>query len=505
MAALKYQVLPDIYDPKSMQDETNFYHQRQGSPDELTKKLIFILGSQTGRYPIAMQTMSSIAAKGASVGVKDVQFTYPTMGRMDKACPLVEDCTAGGSVNADAQPGYGNSEFKLRFGDNWIKRQYIISSPRGVQAYVVEDPVKVGDVWEYTVQLDSVSDEAFCPDSELASGQAWVELNVNVPESESRPSESKSVAPGEYKNQLGFTKVSMSWAGNAANKVMKINVKTDRGETNVWMDFFMWQFEKRWLEELEHMYWYSRYNRKDNGTIALKDKLTGKVIPRGSGLLEQIQNKSTYTKLTYDSLSKRIGQALFGIGDADMMTITLYTGKGGMREFDAAMKTQGKQITTDFSGIAEKFIVGSGRELMLTGFFNGFYHIDGYVIKVKHHPIFDTGRVAQAQKVSGLVHPETGYPLESYRMVFVDDASVDGVPNIQHVYEEGRLYLHGVVAGLTPMPKSLSIAGGFDLTGSALQKLADGVDKSSYIRFKSQGVQMLRGNRSFDLECIAGL
>jgi hypothetical protein len=208
MAALKYQVLPDIYDPKSMQDETNFYHQRQGQPDELTKKLVYILGSQVGRYPVSMQTMSSIAPKGASVGVKDVQFTYPTMGRLDKACPLVEDCTAGGSVNAEAKPGLNNSEFKLRFSDNWIKRQYILTSPRGIQAYVLEDGEKIGDVWEYTLQLDAVTDDAFVPDSELTNGQAWAELNVNVPESESRPSESKSVAPGEYKNQLGFTKVS---------------------------------------------------------------------------------------------------------------------------------------------------------------------------------------------------------------------------------------------------------------------------------------------------------
>ena len=505
MAALRYQVLPDIYDPKSMQDETNFYHQRQGKPDELTKKLVYILGSQVGRYPISMQTMSSIAPKGASVGVTDVQFTYPTMGRLDKACPLVESCVAGGSVNAAASPGLNNSEFKLRFGDNWIKRQYILTSPRGVQAYVLGDPEKIGDVYEYTLQLDAVTDDAFVPDSELASGMAWAELNVNVPESESRPSESKSVAPGEYKNQLGFTKVSLSWAGNAAEKVMKINVKTDKGETNVWMDFFMWQFEKRWLEELEHMYWYSRYNRKDNGTITLKDKLTGKVIPRGSGLLEQIQNKSTYTQLSYDGISKRIGQALFGIDDAESMAITLYTGKGGIREFDAAMKEQGKQITTDFSGIADKFVIGSGREMMLTGFFNGFYHVDGYIVKVKHHPIFDTGRIAQAQKASGLVHPDTGFPLESYRMVYIDDASIDGQPNIQHVYEKGRLYQHGVVMGLTNVPKSLQIAGGFDLTSNALQRLTDGVDKSSYVRFKSQGVQLLRGNRCFDLECVRGL
>lgn len=495
----KFQVYQDVFDPKSMQDETNFYHTRNGSPDELTKKLVFLLGAQTNRYPISMMTMSTLAPKGASQGMKDVQFSYPVMGRMDKASVLADDCKAGAGING-TKPGQGGTEFKLRFTDNWIKRYYIIESANGIQAYVVEDPIKVGDAFEYTVVLDAVGADDFCPDSELGAGTLWVDLNVQVSESQSRGTESRSVSPGKYKNQLGFTRASMQWAGNAANKVMKINITTDKGSVDSWMDFFMWQFEQRWLEECEHMYWYSRYNRRTDGTVALKDKLTGKIIPRGSGLLEQIVHKSTYSKLTYNTLTKKIGNALFGQNDSGGMSITLWTGTGGMREFHKAMKEEGAKLLTDFSGVADKFVTGSGRDLMLGGFFNGFYHIDGYIIKVKHHPIFDTGRVA----LKSPKHPESGLPLESYRMVFIDDSDVDGQSNIQHVYEEGRPYLHGIMAGLTPVPRSLKVLGGFDLTASDIQQINSDVDEGSYHRFKSQGVQMLRGNRSFDLRCIAG-
>jgi hypothetical protein len=499
MSLPKFQVHQDIFDAKSLQDETNFYHQRQGEPDDLTKKLVYILGSRSNRYPISMQTMSPIAPKGSAAAVTDVQFKYPTMGRMDKASVLAEDC--GTALNG-ATPGIGHGIFKLRFTDNWIKRYYIIESARGIQAYVTGDGNELAPgLWEYEVQLDAVDAGAFCPASELASGTLWIDLNVNVAESESRSTESKSVAPGQYKNQLGFTRAGMSWAGNAANKVMKINVATDKGNTDVWMDFFMWQFENRWLEECEHMYWYSRYNRKANGTIALKDRLTGKIIPRGSGLLEQIQHKSTYAKMTYNLLVKKIGNALFGQYDTEGFSVTLYTGTGGRREFHNAMMKQGATFLTDFSGVADKFVTGSGRELMLGGFFDGFYHVDGYVIKIKYHPLFDNGRVA----LKSPRHPETGLPLESYRMVFIDDGNVEGMPNIQLVYEKGRPYLHGVVTGLTPMPKSLQIMGGFNLDGGSIQQISSDVDKSSYHRFKSQGVQLLRGNRCFDLQCIAGL
>ncbi len=64
--------------------------------------------------------------------------------------------------------------------------------------------------------------------------------------------------------------------------------------------------------------------------------------------------------------------------------------------------------------------------------------------------------------------------------------------------------LDGVVKGLTPMPKSLEIKGNFSAdVNSAL--LATEVDKSSYTRLSTRGIQLLRANRCFDLQCVAGL
>ena len=36
--SLQYQVQESIYDAKTLLDEQNFYHQRQGAPSELTKE-----------------------------------------------------------------------------------------------------------------------------------------------------------------------------------------------------------------------------------------------------------------------------------------------------------------------------------------------------------------------------------------------------------------------------------------------------------------------------------
>lgn len=494
---LKYRVQEDIFDAKSMLDETNFYHQRQGAPSQLTRKLTYILGDYTKEFPISLMTEGGIGYDGqalnrSAVELDDVQFTYPVMGRRGKVSRTIGTPYVGGD-----KPGIGNTPFYLYLDDNWIKRFFIIQSTHGIQAYVLDDPEPlVEGGFKYKVQLDPAAPTDYCPLTELANDISWIALTTQVAESESRGTETGMQMPGLFKNQMGFHRLSMSWAGNAANKVMKINVKTDKGETDVWMDYFMWQFEKEWLSIKEHSYWYSRYNRLPNGEIPLKDLYTGKVIPRGSGLLEQIPNKSSYATLTYDWLSNKIGDALFGQADAAGMTITLHTGTGGLREFDRAMKKAGVKLITEFNAIGDKFVTGSGRSLMLGGFFDGFYHIDGYVIKVKYNPIFDRGKVAQVSPK----HPESGLPLESYRMVFIDDNDYDGQPNIQKVAQKGRAFLDGVVPGLNDGPKSIGIIGGNSGGGRIL---ATELDKSSYHRFTSSGIQILRANRCFDLQCIA--
>lgn len=506
---IKYQVESALYDPKSMLDEDNFYNQRQGHPSELTRKLTYILGDYNKNYPISLMTMGGIgyegnALKRAAVEIDDVQFTYPVMGRIDKASIV----TFTQYVSTD-KPGVGNTEFYLYFADNWIKRYFVIQSARGIQAWVAKDAEVVGGYYKYTCILDPAAPTDFCPISEVQENASWIAIHTSVSESRSRSTESTMAMPGLYKNQMGFLRAGMSWAGNSANKVMKIKVQTDKGETDVWMDYFMWQFEMEWLSQCEHLYWYSRYNRQTNGEILTKDLITGKVIPRGSGLLEQIQNKSSYATLTYQFLTNQIGDALFGQSDTANMSITLHTGRGGMRVFDAAIKAAGGTLLTNLgsvSDIGSKFVTGTGYHLALGGYFDQFYHIDGYYIKIKHNPIFDMGKVAMAQQAGGYVHPETGWPLESYRMVFIDDADYDGQPNIQHVAQKGRSFLHGIIPGLTPMPRSLEVMNkSFNIDKeSTAAMLSTDVDESSYTRFKSAGIQILRANRCFDLNCIAG-
>ncbi len=500
MPQMKFQVTEALFDAQSMRDEVNFYHQKQGAPAELTKTMTYILGSYNRNYPISLMTNGAVGygKDNGAVELDDVQFTYPVMGQLNKACQVYST-----EYSSDDKPGVGNGVFYITFDDEWIKQFYVIESENGIQAYVHEKGVPMASGgFRYKCQLHAAAPEDYCPYTELEPNVKWSPLFTQVAESESRSTESTMTMPGMFKNQMGFMRAGMSWAGNAANKVMKINASVKQADgttktTNVWMDYFMWQFEQRWMEECEHYYMYSRYNRRVDGTVPLKDMLTGKIIPTGSGLLEQISNRSTYSELSYKSLSNKIGDALYGQGDSANMSITLLTGTGGRREVHAALMKEGAQY---FAGgnVGDKFITGSDNHLMLGGFFDGFYHIDGYTVKIKHTPMYDTGRMAQKSPL----HPKTGLPLESYRLTFIDDSDVDGQPNIRTVAQKGRSYMDGVVKGLTPMPKSVEILAGESSNNKILSTVQD---KSEYTRFKSGGIQLMRGNRCFDIQCTAGL
>lgn len=103
-------------------------------------------------------------------------------------------------------------------------------------------------------------------------------------------------------------------------------------------------------------------------------------------------------------------------------------------------------------------------------------------------PLFDHGPVARARAL----HPVTGYSLESYRMVFVDQSSYDGQSNLQMINKKGREYLRWCVPG-SVVPR------GFDANTSR----ASDVDGASVHMLKTAGVSLRRFDTSLDLQCVA--
>lgn len=276
-------------------------------------------------------------------------------------------------------------------------------------------------------------------------------------------------------------------SGNAKDFVAEFSLPTKGGSTTkLWMDYEEYLHMLDFKEECELYYWYGQKTYDSNGHTYMKDE-NGQPVIVGPGLLEQIVNTDTYSVMTESKLKNIIGDLFYGMTDASVKQVTLYTGTGGAREFDEALKSHFSGNTWKVGG-ENRFITGSGRNLGLTGYFTTYEHVDGHTINVVKLPIFDHGAVAQARAK----HPVTGYSLESYRMVFVDQSNYDGQNNLQMISKKGREAMRWCVAG-SVVPRGFS--------GSDAR--ASDIDGASVHMLKTAGIVLRRFDTSIDITCTA--
>ncbi len=512
---LEFRVHSGIYDTKKFIDEQNYYTQKNMSIERLTSKLIYMLGKDKHSFPLAQRLMGApyfdmeVNKENDAENPFAINTSVKTVDSEEYTYPLVVPFAAGSrivrsSYTTGDKPGIGQTMVTVEFENNVLHKNFVIMSPKKTLAYVKDARVK-GSFWEYDlVQAGSVKDNSFIDPTELAENVVWINGWSAVASSESRTTDmARAITPSLFKNQMNTLRSGLSWGGDAANLKTKVAVFSDRDpQGNLingdyrWIDQYTLNYEVDNFTMLETLFWYSEYNRMGNGLIPLKDDLTGKVIQMGSGILQQIIHKYSYTNFTYALLSDLIGRAYNGLRDTPQ-TKTLYTGKLGYRKFDAAMKKAGIEFLTDWGLVADKFVTGNDRSLMLGGYFDGFYHVDGWIIKVKRVDIFDNGFITNSP-----IDSESGLSYESARMILLDDSMVEGESNIQLLQHSlYQPYTHAVIRGMNNVPPSIKLLEGKgNLDAGLVQEVATDMDKSSYTRKYKVGVQMLRGNTSLDLQ-----
>lgn len=445
------------------------------NPSVLSSVLTHLAGREDKRFPLSFLTEGG----GNVKSLDSLDYHYPVIGKLTQAMTVAENYYTAGD-----KPGVNHSYFKVKFTQRWSGKQMMLESPTtDKHARIIGDPVEEGDGWVYTLQLSTRDSADFVPLSELTVGSKWSKMFSPVAPYGSRGNESPSVAPSKLTNQITHVRKSYGYKGNISNRVVNVELVLDGGrKTNMWWDFEEWQHMLAWKEECENLAWWGRYNKDENGIIHLKDD-NGVDIPIGSGLAEQIPNVDTYAQLTANKLKSITRDVFFGANDAQAQQVVLYTGTGGMEEFDRALKEEGNnynQITGD------KFVTGSGRNLELTGYFRKYQHIDGHSITLANLPLLDNG--SRANKADR--HPITGLPLTSYEMYFIDQSVYDGQPNLQMVTQKGREMLRWAVAGST-VPK------GF--TGNDTR--ASDIDGASVHFMKAMGIQLMRATNCIKLKC----
>jgi len=487
-------VLKTYYNDSQMTDTNSLVNALMEKPEELSPIITHLAGREEKKFPLSFMT----EGVGNTKSIDRYEYEYRVKTHEVNVRPVVS--SSGGVSN---NYGASGTPFKIVFPDKWFVFPYTLVSENGVLVRIMEEPRKVSGGYEYTVQFVSPTQAAITDNtatSDLLPGAMWGQLYANVGIDFSRGNASNWSAPGLVRSKIGTVRKSYQFSGNAKDYVAEFELPLKEGSsTRLWMDYEEYRHMLKFKEECEMYYWYGQKTHTDDGKTRMVDE-NGQPVVSGPGLFEQIINKDTYSTLTQKKIEDVIGDLFYGMTDATDKQVTLFTGIGGAREFDKALRNyyasgiSGTSVATGNNANAylrtteSKFITGSGRSLGITGYFTSYDHVDGHTVNVVKVPLFDHGPVAQASRK----HPDTGLPLESYRMTFVDQSTYDGENNLQMINKKGREMLRWAVAG-SVVPK------GF--TGSDTR--ASDIDGASVHMLKTAGILLRRFDTSLDLTCTA--
>jgi hypothetical protein len=464
------------FNDSQMTDMNSLSNALLSRPAELTPIITHLSGKDDMRFPLSF--LSEGLGNGHSIDQLEYEYRIQTRKLMTR--PLAV-------TNAGTSLGQGGSTFVLTFPDKWFVFPYVLVNGSGEQARIMKEPEEVigGSGFNYTVQLVNPASAAVLSDG-FTQGDLWAQLFAPVGVDFSRGNASNWQAPGKVRNKLTTIRKSYHMSGNAKDFVAEFTLPVKGSSTTkLWMDYEEYQHMLAFKEECEMAYWYGQRTYGADGVVNMKDE-NGQPVVIGPGLLEQIINDDTYSIMSETILKNTIGDLFYGMTDANKKQVNLYTGTGGMREFDEALKNHFGANTWQVSNTSQ-FITGSGRSLGLTGYFKSYEHVDGHSVNVIKLPLFDHGPVARASAL----HPVSGYSLESYRMVFVDQSSYDGVSNVRMITKKGREHLRWCTAG-SVVPR------GFDQSTSR----ASDVDGASVHMLKTGAVCLGRFDTSIDLRCV---
>lgn len=496
----------ETFDGNGFTTNNSLAQMRIVKPDQINPVITHLMGKEEDIFPLTFLTEGQ---KGGSrkIEIQDIEYEWPVMGR-----PKISDTIVNSDYSSsDDSIGAGGVPVKAVFKSNWLKNQHTVVTPSGSHLRIQGKPRPVGSGgFEYVFQLIYSNPTEAVPFSDFLPGTKWSMMGgAAVSEAYSSGNESNKQAPAKLKNQISVLRKSFEIGGNVSNRTVEFQFNIKGKTTSYWMPFEEYQHEIEFKKVCEEHLWWSRYNRDAQGRITTIDPETQLPIPIGAGVDDQIYNRDTYGILTADKIASTVSDVMYGATDKEGagkggMEVILYTGIGGMEEFDRAIKRDANGLSgwTLLAGnVADKFVRGSGTHNLAYGaYFNQYAHVNGHIITVKHLPLLDYGGRAD----NAPSHPVSGKPITSYEMYFVDQSMYDGERNVQMVSQKGRSMIRGIEQGMT-LYKGMAFESYMSYKGNALNlNLATDQDKTSIHFMKTLGVVIRRNTHCFKLSCDLG-
>lgn len=404
------------WNPESFTDQNSLATALMTEPEILSKTLAYAFGD---KYAIQYLTqgMGRVSNKYTKLG--NQQFRWPLMGSLTRAIPITRTAAPASSIGLNFTP------FTVGLAEKYFAVGDVIASDSRVLARVQEEPFQDGNDWIYTFRLITNDATATMPAADMAVGKE-LSFEFTAFEEFSQGGSSKEAFPMWFTNQMTTSRMSYSMSGGAQTDVMVLTVgaRNGRGGSRLWLYEKEYQVMLQWMEATERLRWYGKYNRDSQGLVNLPGS-NGRPVLMGAGIHDQIatSNRRTYTRGTEKLFREFILDLMDNSRDAENKKFIAFTGKGGLHEFDRAMRDS---IASSMI-VDTHYVTGSGQELTLGGQFVTYKGLMGTELTLVHLPLYDK------KENNRQLHPETQWPLESYNFTVLDFSMYGGESNVSMV------------------------------------------------------------------------
>lgn len=338
--------------------------------------------------------------------IGDNSFRWAIQGRLNRP----STCT-GVIVGT----GVGFTTFTVEFEENYLNPNDIVRFSDENQAIILGEPVVSAGGYTFTMVLQTNDAAANIAAAAVAAGKTVNTTGSAFPEGSERGYENH-VYPDWYINHIGIARKSISITGSAATDVLWV----ENGGQKLW--FFKAEQDTRdeFMYQKELDSWYSTSTMDANGNSTVIG-LDGKPIVKGDGILRQIDaaNVDTYNGiLTEKRLTDFLAQLKLNTGNKNSHWM-VFTGTGGQVAFHEAMKG----LVYPAGNLVYDAAVGKETEI---GVNFTSYNALGCRLTLVSNALFDDPNLH-----GNNIDPVSGMPKESFRMVFLDMGTTNGVSNIE--------------------------------------------------------------------------
>ena len=393
-------------------------------------QLTYALGDPTksNRYGL-IQSMTTKVFSGSSATegssykmIGNNTYEWHMQGAWLRTIPITDN-----AYGASDTPGYNFQPFTVNLAEKYFSVGDVCMTNSRKLIRLKEEPYQSGNSWCHTFQLSTYTPEDFVPASDLQSDKvlAW---SHTMFEEGSEGGGSKEATPMAFRNTMTIQRMAWGMTGGAKTDVMVFKFKVgDKANSDLWLYKKQYENLVLWNRMQEAMLWNSRTTVDPvTGMISISGS-NGRSLRAGSGIEEQISgsNQIIVNELTEDVLQFMLTDIDQNYQDVEDRKMMVFTGMGGIREFDRAMKRSLGGLG-GFVQEANTFIEKKGGNKLAYGSqFTTYRGLLGTEFTVVHHPFFDDKTIWTE------IDPATGYTTKSFEMFFLDFSVMDGTPNIQ--------------------------------------------------------------------------